>query len=399
MKKLGYLFFAFFFQIGRIFPIKRTKIVLFNGHNHGLNGNLLEIKRAIEGRSKKRNIQQGLEKRAEQVVGRRAEKEDEYQFIFRAKRDMFGDGSFSGKIKGAVDFFVVLPFHMATAGKIFLNDNFLPLGYCHPSKRTQIIQLWHGAGAFKKFGLSTEENKAVERQVIRANSRITHLFITSKQVLPFYQEAFGVPCDRIFVTGIPVTDVYFKEEKRKQARERFYGQYPQLMGKKILLYTPTFRKTEKENIGIMEQFDVSQIKKILGDSWVILIKMHPKYPVSNIPENSFCYNMTNYSQITDLYFVSDMLITDYSSTIVEYVLLDKPVILYAYDGQEYDRGFYRSYEATVPGPVAHNQEELFALLLDDQKESQKRQNFAKLQYDYRDSKSSERILSILEMTD
>lgn len=370
MKKIGYLLFAFFFQMSRLFPVKQSKIVLFNGHNHGLNGNLLEIRRAMEERGA-------------------------YQFVFRAKRDMFG-GGLTGKIRGTIDFFVVLPFHMATAGKIFLNDNFLPLGYCKPSRQTQIVQLWHGAGAFKKFGLSTEEDDRVKRQVQQANSRITHLFVTSKQVLPFYQEAFGVKKETVYVTGIPITDIYFQEDKKQQGRERFYSRYPELCGKKILLYTPTFRKTEKENSQIMEHFPVERLQKILGDSWVILIKMHPKYPVSNIPQNSFCYNMTNYSQITDLYFVSDWFITDYSSTIVEYVLLDKPVIMYAYDYQKYDRGFYRDYETTVPGPVAHNEEELLRLLLDDQKENQKRQNFAKLQYDYRDSKSSERILAVLD---
>lgn len=371
MKKLGYIFFALIFNICRIFPIQKKKIVLFNGHNRGLNGNLLEMQKAFE------------------------KKEENYKFIFYAKRDMFL-GGIPGKIKGAFCFFVMLPYQMATAAYIFLNDNFLPLGYCYPSKATKIIQLWHGAGAFKKFGLSTEESEKVKRQVMQANSRITHLFVTSKQVVPFYQEAFGIPEKRIFATGIPITDVYFREDKKLQGRERFYKKYPELREKKLLLYTPTFRQTVEENAGLMEHFSVEKIHEILGDSWVILVKMHPKYPVDNIAENSFCYNMTNYSYITDLYFVSDVLVTDYSSTIVEYVLLDKPVILYAYDLEEYDRGFYRDYESTVPGPVAHREGELLEFLAKNTKETQKRQIFAKLQYDYRDSYSTERIISVLE---
>jgi len=379
MKKLGYLLFAFFFRIGRIFPVKRTKVVLFNGLNRGLNGNLLEIKHAIERQQKEKNMPEG----------------SRYSFVFCSKWELFGAKSLFGKIRGVIVFFIALPIQMATAGKIFLNDNFLPLGYCRPSKDTQIVQLWHGAGAFKKFGLSIEENKAVKEQVERANAKVTHLFITSKQVLPFYQEAFGMDKSRIYVTGIPVTDVYFNEDKKRKGRENFYRQFPQLRGKKLLLYTPTFRNTEEENIEIMEHFDVQKIHNVLGDSWVILIKFHPKYPVNNIPENSFCYNLTNYSQMTNLYFVSDLMVTDYSSTIVEYVLLDKPIIMYAYDFKKYDRGFYRDYEMTVPGPVAHNEEELLAFLQNDQKESRKRQNFAKLQYDDRDGRASERILSVL----
>lgn len=371
MKKIGYLFFALLFNLSRIFPVQRRKIVLWNGHNTGLNGNLLEIKKAVE------------------------EKEPCTRFYFFAKREMFCGGLFC-KIRGIFRFFVLLPFHMATASVIFMNDNFLPLGWCFPSPKTKIVQLWHGAGAFKRFGLSAETDEKVRVQVIKANRRLTHLFVTSEQVVPFYREAFGVSENKIFVTGIPITDMYFKEEKKEEAKTRFYAQYPELLGKKLLLYTPTFRKTEEENEGIMKHFNVEKIHKLLGDSWVILVKMHPKYPVHNVFENSFCYNFTNYSQIADLYFVSDVLVTDYSSTVVEYTLLDKPVILYAYDLEKYDRGFYRDYEKTVPGAVAHTEQEFLDYLTNLEKETQKRQDFVKLQYDYRDGNSIERILNVLE---
>lgn len=380
MKKLGYLLFAFFFRVGRLFPVKRKKVVLFNGHNSGLNGNLLEIMRAMKRQQEERKVKH----------------RDRFSFVFYAKRDLLYSGGLFGKICGVFVFFVVLPVRMATAGRIFLNDNFLPLGYCKPSKETQVIQLWHGAGAFKKFGLSVEKNGMVRERVKQANARITHLFITSKQVLPFYEEAFGIDRSRIYVTGVPITDLYFDEINKQKGKRLFYSQYPLLQDKKILLYTPTFRNTEKENAEIMAHFDVQKIHEVLGDSWVILIKMHPKYPVDNVPENSFCYNITNYSDMTALYFVSDLMITDYSSTIVEYVLLDKPVILYAYDYKKYDRGFYRDYETTVPGPVAHTEKELLAFLRDDQKKNQKRQDFANLQYDDRDGKASERILAVLD---
>ena len=149
------------------------------------------------------------------------------------------------------------------------------------------------------------------------------------------------------------------------------------------------------NLQILQLQD-PQIHEVLGDEWVILIRMHPKFPSEHIVQNSFCYNMTDYSQIIDLYFVSDMLITDYSSTVVEYSLLDKPILLYAYDLEQYDRGFYRDYETTVPGDVAHNGQELLALLKNDGTKDVKRQNFVKLQYDYRDGDSAKRILAVLD---
>lgn len=370
MKKLGYLLFAVIFNICRLFPVKRGKNILFNGHNHGLNGNLLQIRRGL------------------------MKAEPSMKIKWYAKRDMFSGGGL-GKIKGVFGFFFLLPFQMATSETVFLNDNFLPLAYCFPSKKTKIVQLWHGAGAFKKFGLSTETDEKVKQQVSRANSRLTHLFVTSEKVIPFYQEAFGIGRDRIYVTGVPVTDVYFQQDKIEQGQERFYRIYPELHEKKILLYTPTFRRTSQENLEIMEHFPMERLQKLLGDSWVVLVKMHPKYPVDNIPNHSFCYDMTDYAHITDLYFVSDLLMTDYSSTIVEYVLLDKPVILYAYDLNDYDRGFYRDYESSVPGEIAQNEEELLEIFSSLGEDSTRRRAFADMQYDFKDSDATERILSVL----
>lgn len=106
--------------------------------------------------------------------------------------------------------------------------------------------------------------------------------------------------------------------------------------------------------------------------------------------------MTDYSDITDLYMVADCLVTDYSSTVVEYVLLDKPIILFAYDLDKYDRGFYRDYRSTVPGDIAYSTEELLQLLQKNVDNAQKRQDFAKLQYDYIEGGSLDRVFAILQ---
>ena len=145
----------------------------------------------------------------------------------------------------------------------------------------------------------------------------------------------------------------------------------------------------------MEQFDISRVHDILGPDWIILIRMHPKFPMENITENSFCYDMTDYNDITDLYLVSDMLVTDYSSSVVEYVLLNKPIVLFAYDLPDYDRGFYFDYEQMMPGKIAHTQEELYGILLKKCDNLPKRQNFVKFQYDNTEGDACGRILKIL----
>ena len=145
----------------------------------------------------------------------------------------------------------------------------------------------------------------------------------------------------------------------------------------------------------MDRFDAERIHQILGDEWVILIRMHPKFPVENLPQNKYCYNMTDYNDITDLYLVSDLFITDYSSSVVEYALLDKPILLFAYDLAEYDRGFYFDYENMMPGQIAHTQTELYELLQNTCDNLPKRQNFVKFQYDNMKGDACGRILDIL----
>lgn len=380
MKKIGYIFFAWIYNLCCLLcPVKRRKIVFWNGHNHGLNGNFLELYQKMK------------------------EMTPEYTYVILAKRDLFvqeGSGArkpLPGLIRGAFTFFVVLPYHMATARKVFLNNNFLPMGYMKTAKRdTQFVQLWHGAGAFKRFGLSVEDNPQVYQMVERANQKITHLFVTSEQVVPFYEEAFGIGRDKIFATGIPVTDLYFDEERMEDRRRKLFEQYPEFAGKKLLLYAPTFRQEDWENKRLMEEFNVDIIHQILGPEWIILVKMHPKFPMENFEQNEYCYNMTDYNDISDLYLACDMMITDYSSVVIEYVLLNKPLILFAFDLERYDRGFYYDYESYMPGEVAHNQEELFGILEKNTINDKKRQDFVKFQYDNRTGGSCERILKILE---
>lgn len=378
MKQIGYLLYAWIYNLCRfIFPEKKGKIVLWNGHNHGINGNIREICDAYK------------------------EMDDVHVYIM-IKRDLFRDTmtgrrkNIGGLLADICRFFVIFPYQMATAEKIFFNDNFLPLCYMHTGKTsTQFVQLWHGAGVFKRFGLSTETDHKTYEKVRKANSKITHLFVTSQGVKPFYREAFAVPEDRIYVTGLPVTDIYFDENRKNDKIKSFYDKYSELKEKKILLYAPTFRNTEKENSDILKYFQIEKVHEVLGDDWVILVKFHPKFPGEDLVQNKYCYNMTQYNDITDLYLVSDMLVTDYSSSVVEYVLLEKPIVLFAYDLEEYDRGFYFDYRSVMPGEIAYTEEELLKIISKRWNNIPKRQDFVKFEYDNIDGNACKRILEIL----
>ena len=373
MKKLGYLLFALIFNLSRTFNLNQRKVVLYNGQYKGLSGNLLEIKNEIESRRNDVTIR------------------------YFEKNVMFSKNK-EHRLKGLWTFFVIFPFHMATAGQVFLNDNFLPLRYCMPSGKAQFIQMWHGAGAFKKFGLSTERDRKVKGRVEKANRKITHLFVTSKQVIPYYEWSFAIPRRKIFATGVPVTDIYFDEERMAEGKRRFFHEYPNLEGRKFVLITPTIRKSAKENMEILSRFPFEKMYKILGERWIFLIKMHPKMGETEMPRNEYCIDVTNYQQITDLFFVSEFLIADYSSTVVEYALLNKPILLYAYDLLYYDRGFFRDYREHPAGKIVETEEELLAAIRNPEDDATERQEFLKMHYDFFDGRSTERVLRVLEET-
>ena len=187
MKKIGYWIFGILFHLFRLFPVQSKKTVLFMVHDCKFQGNI-------------RYIYEEMKRR-----------DAGFRFVRLSKREILtpkgqGISKLWHTITGNLYFFVGISFHLATAEYIFLNDNFLPLAYMNPSPQTKIVQLWHGVGAFKKFGLTTEQDPLVRSCVSRGNQRVTHLFVSSSQIASCYEEALAIPRQRIFPTGIPLTD-------------------------------------------------------------------------------------------------------------------------------------------------------------------------------------------------
>src|SRR5690625_2711264 len=101
----------------------------------------------------------------------------------------------------------------------------------------------------------------------------------------------------------------------------------------------------------------------LGDEYIILLRMH--YVIASQLDISefkgFAYDYSDYDDISELYLVSDILITDYSSVFFDYANLKRPILFYTYDLEKYRdtlRGFYIDMEKEVPGPLLENTEEV-----------------------------------------
>lgn len=322
----------------------------------------------------------------------------DYQYSLLIKK-------FNGSLMGKIEYI----FHMlksiyalATSRYFIIDDFYFPVYVIKPRKGTDIIQLWHAVGAFKKFGLSIV-NKSFGPskeylQHVRVHSNYSKVYVSSGNVTPYYAEAFGMEEDKIFPLGVPRTDFFFDIDKIKEAQEKFYLQYPEVINKKILLYAPTFRGKSHDPEKIPCPINIGQLRAVLGDEYVLLIHLHPYMQQSSWiqeKDKSFALMINEKLTIEELMAVADILITDYSSIIFDYSLLEKPILFYADDLEEYlqERDFYFDYQSFIPGPLFDETVSLGDWILNEKYDPTNIVKFKKDFFDYLDGKSAERIVN------
>ena len=150
---------------------------------------------------------------------------------------------------------------------------------------TRLIQLWHGTGAIKKFGLECEEGW-IKKLGIDTNRNTTHFIVGSSWMKEIYKTAFGAEDEKIFNIGCPRTDLFFNKHILQERRDKFFNDYPELMDKKIILYAPTFRDNENKLDEIQIHLDIDKLMSKLDDSYVLGLRLHP-HIANNIDLNKY----------------------------------------------------------------------------------------------------------------
>lgn len=281
---------------------------------------------------------------------------------------------------------------LATSNYVFLNDNFFPVAFMNFNKKTLVIQLWHAPGAFKKFGGSVE-NASMLKMI---SDNTDYLIVTSKHIEDYYSEAFQIEKSKIRPLGLPRADYYFENHNIDELKARFYKRYNLDSNKKIILYAPTFRENEKFN-NVFNYLDLAKFNERLSDEYVLLLRLHPKinkFYSSDICVEGDYIDCSDYKNEQELMLVADILITDYSSIMIEFGLLNKPIIFFAYDLDNYlsnERGFYLDYKNDLPGPIVYTTDELIDSI-ENGVDTSKLDSFLKTQFDEMDGKSSKRVV-------
>ncbi len=257
---------------------------------------------------------------------------------------------------------------IATARVVLLNDASNVISCVPVRKETKVVQLWHACGAFKKFGMSTADKifggsrEDKKRHPFYGN--LSLVTVSSPEVAWAYVEAMdlGDMPEIVQALGTPRTDVFFDEGFLRSSRAKVESAHPHVEGRKILLYAPTFRG-RVASAQAPDRLDLRLMKEALGREWALVIKHHPFVKqLPDIPED--CVDFASYATqdetISELLAAADACVSDYSSLVFEYSLLDRPMAFFAYDQDDYDdwRGFYYDYEEFTPGPVVKTTEEL-----------------------------------------
>lgn len=370
LKTMGYLLFAGLYYLFRVLcPMKKKKVFCIMTHDGGRDGNVGRMVDYLH------NRQEG------------------YRFAYLRRSEE----------SRTLFFFLTKPYHLATSEYVLMDNTFLPMAYIRFRRRVRVIQLWHGTGTVKQFGQDVNTGRLKELEK-KANSRITHLIVNSEKTRKQYAKAFGVSPDKVFVNGLPRTDLFFDEKQREERIQRFYQQYPKLKEKKLFLYAPTFRDSQREHPQLM--LDTAAWCEGLPEDYALLLRLHPfvakayerEQERKEQPFGNRVMQMSSYPDVNTLLLVSDCLITDYSSIIYEYCLLGRPMIFYAYDLESFEkqgRGFYGPYKEYVPGPVASSTQEVIKLARNMKPDAAVISRFRDENYAFQDGKSAERLYHLV----
>ena len=245
----------------------------------------------------------------------------------------FSKMSASETLKSSVSFMKLY----ARARCIILCDNFLPVSSCKKRKETKVIQLWHGPGAFKKFGYDTPDDiPSFYKSNVFANYDL--VTVSGHRAIAPFQSAMRQPDGVVKDLGIPRMDRWYDEAYLEGLREKFVSAYPEAKGKKVLLWAPTFRG----NAGVPSLAGLSDVERLaekLKDEWYVIISLHPH--LLSLPEYKR-YSQPLRSQ--EIMPSADVIMTDYSSILYDAVVLKKRLLIFAPDACEFldKRGVYMS---------------------------------------------------------
>ncbi|WP_327724167.1 bifunctional glycosyltransferase family 2 protein/CDP-glycerol:glycerophosphate glycerophosphotransferase [Streptomyces europaeiscabiei] len=259
-----------------------------------------------------------------------------------------------------------LPYLRALARAEFWIDNqSFPLKL---TKRpgTTYIQTWHGS-ALKRMGFDEPgwklKSRAEQAEQQRTLDRFDHFLIRSEHDVRTLAKAFRLREKVLLRVGYPRNDALVRARGAAE-RPSLAAELGIPADKRILLYAPTFRHQGQRRFTL--PFDVERFAESFGDEYVLLVRAHYLNHVVLPPSvRGRVIDVSAHHDVTPVLALADALITDYSSVMFDYALLDRPMLFFTHDYEEYvheGRGTYFDLPERAPGPIVRTEDELHSVL-------------------------------------
>ncbi|MGI6329628.1 MAG: CDP-glycerol glycerophosphotransferase family protein [Bacilli bacterium] len=283
--------------------------------------------------------------------------------------------------------------------------------------RAKLVQLWHGIGIKNVGELDQNGNRFIGmlKKKVRCFIRRYDYFICSSKLNKKRNmkafASYGAKKEKMIESGQPRNDFLINQKENLKIRNEILKRYNIPIDLKIITYLPTFRKNSDKYFSFLNlegEFKDNLMQFLKGNKYIILEKSHISISDSFIQEgcNDRIINLNNFKNVNtqEILLITDLLITDYSSCYIDYLLLNRPIIHYVYDYLKYkkeEQGLYFNLDDIAGGVIIEDINELLNTmkeeLLNPQKEKERRKKIKTLMLEFEKGNSCKKICKKLEI--
>lgn len=332
------------FRLLGLFIRTDEKLVLFNGHGFRYN----DSPRSIYRKMKELGMFDG---------------EDGYRAVWALRDPEKYDVEGAEKVE--LDTFRY--FKTALRAKYWVSCVNIERGLHFKKKKTVYLNTWHGA-SINLVGNAVSKRKDFHFE------HVNYFCINGEYERELVVRDFNLRPESLLATGYPRNDELYESDAA--TRDEIKKKLGLDCQRRVLLYAPTWRDSTDGGAShkLAPPIDWKKWKERIGRDWVVLLRTHPyTTELMNVEFDDFVIDYTEYPEINHLLIAADLLVSDYSSTILDYAILEKPLACFGYDYEQYkaERGFYFDLDEVLPGGVVRDEDELLSRIetLDVKKES------------------------------
>jgi teichoic acid ribitol-phosphate primase len=226
-------------------------------------------------------------------------------------------------------------YYLRTSALFVVDNAYLPIHVAPHRPGVTVVQVWHAVGALKRFGADVAGGLRGPERVF-LHRHYDYVVCSGERSREPWAAALRTPLERVLPLGSARTDAFFDPPLLAAARARLLAAHPGLDGRRVVVFAPTFRgrgRGKRAGPG----FDAAALRAALPADHVLVLKSHPNLDPALVSTTGFDVVLDPAEEMNEVLAVADVLVTDYSSSIFEWALLHRPLVLLTQDLAEYER--------------------------------------------------------------